>query len=167
MATKRKTVNQKPRTTNGFWFLVNGFSLTWLLIRLRPVPHTMPIIELLREPLAQHLRGVREGDFMFAVPRPSNEALKISHEVSKWFSRFHSKHKIPKVMHELRHTWIEAARYSEIKREVYEIISGHSNKTVSDGYGGERPDELLKANETICAKFLTGEMRAAIQRLVA
>ena len=81
--------------------------------------------------------------------------------------QFHSKRHIPKVMHELRHTWIEAARYSEIKREIYEIISGHSNKTVSDGYGGERPDELLKANETICKKFLTTDMTAAIQRLVA
>ena len=128
-------------------------------------PHTMPVIELLRQPLAQHLRGVREGDFMFDVPRPSNEKLKISHEVSKWFSRLHHKHEIPKVIHELRHTWVEAARYSEIKREIYEIISGHSNKTVSDGYGGERPDELLKANETICKKFLTAEMTAAIRRL--
>jgi|HubBroStandDraft_6_1064221.scaffolds.fasta_scaffold571391_2 hypothetical protein len=92
----------------------------------------------------------------------------MSHEVSKWFSRFHLKHKIPKVIHELRHTWIEAARESPIKKEIYEIISGHSPKTVSDKYGGAKPSELLKANEIVCAQFLdkAPELVAGIRRLV-
>lgn len=127
-------------------------------------PHVMPIIELIREPLAAHISRLPSDAYMFDMPRPSNLKLKMSHEASKWFSRH--KHGIPKVIHELRHTWIEGARYSEIKREIYEIISGHSAKTVSDRYGGEKPDELLKANETICAKFLDADMTAAIRRLV-
>ncbi len=55
---------------------------------------------------------------------------------------------------------------SPIKKEVYEIISGHSAKTVSDRYGGAKPDELLAANEEVCKKFLDAEMTAAIRRLI-
>jgi len=129
-------------------------------------PHVMPIIEILREPLAKHVQGLPDGAFMFDVPRPAKPTLKMSHEVSKWFSRFHKKHAIPKVVHELRHTWIEGARHSEIKREIYEIISGHAGTTVSDKYGGAKPAELLKANETICASFLKPKMVDAIRGLV-
>ena len=154
----------EPVAARKEWFDPLGFINVPARFTKQKKPHTMPIIRLLREPLVRHLRGVGEGDFMFAAPRPSNPKLKISHEASKWFSRH--KHEIPKVIHELRDTWIEGARYSEIKREIYEIISGHSGKTVSDRYGGERPDELLKANERICAKFLTPEMTAVIRRLV-
>ena len=41
--------------------------------------------------------------------------------------------------HELRDTRIEEARHSPIPKDLWEIISGHSKKTVSDRYGGENP----------------------------
>lgn len=131
-------------------------------------PHVLPIIEMLRGPLERHLETIDDEDFMFPdAPRPSNPKLKISHEISKWFSRFHTKHKIPRVIHELRDTWIEAARHNEVvKKEIYEIITGHSNKTGSDGYGGERPSVLMGANEAICRDLLDDDLRAAILRLV-
>jgi hypothetical protein len=133
-------------------------------------PHNLPIIELLREPLERHLDRLKDDDCMFDVPRPSNPNLKRSHEVSKWFSRFRTKHKITRVNHELRDTWIDFARNSEkeiVKKHLYEIISGHSRATGSDGYGGERPSTLMKVNEAVCEDMLDAEMRAAILRLVA
>jgi integrase len=131
-------------------------------------PHLMPVIELVRAPLVQHLSRVPAGEYMFDAPRPSKATLKVSHEASKWFGRFFDRKgvEIDKVVHELRHTWIQAARYSPIKKEVYEIITGHSPKTVSDRYGGEKPNELMSANEEICGKFLDAEMTQAIWRLV-
>ena len=79
-------------------------------------PHVLPIIELIREPLVEHI-SIPAGAYMFDAPRPAKEGLKISHEASKWFSRFFDRQKIDKVFHELRHTWIEAARISPIKKE--------------------------------------------------
>jgi hypothetical protein len=49
-----------------------------------------------------------------------------------------------------------------VKREIYEIISGHSAKTGSDGYGGERPFVLMTANESICKDLLDADLRTAI-----
>jgi len=127
----------------------------------------LPIIEFLRKPLEAHLETVEDGEYMFDLPRPSNPKLKIGHEASKWFSRFHAKHEIPRVIHELRDTWIEAARHNEVvKKDIYEIITGHSAKTGSDGYGGERPAVLMTANETICKDLLDDDLRTAIRRLV-
>jgi hypothetical protein len=53
-----------------------------------------------------------------------------------------------------------------VKKDLYEIITGHSTKTASDGYGGERPSALMKANEDICKDLLDADLRAAILRLV-
>jgi integrase len=131
-------------------------------------PHVLPIISLIRGPLVEHIGKVPAGEFMFGAPRPSKATLKVSHEASKWFSRFFDRKdvQIDRVFHELRHTWVEAARFSPIKKEVYEIITGHSGRTVSDRYGGAKPDELLAANEEVCKKFLDAEMADAIRRLV-
>jgi integrase len=131
-------------------------------------PHVMPIIELIREPLVKHISGLSAGAYLFDAPRPSNTKLKVSHEASKWFSRFFHRDdiKIGKVFHELRHTWVEAARVSPIKKEIHDIISGHAGTTVSDRYGGAKPSELMAANETVCRQFLDAAMTEAVRRLV-
>jgi integrase len=129
-------------------------------------PHAVPIIELIRKPLVEQISSVPAGDYMFNAPRPAKDGLKISHEASKWFSRFRDRHNINKVFHELRHTWVEAARESPIKKEIYEIISGHAATTVSDRYGGAKPHELIAANEDICRKLLDPEMTVEVRRLV-
>jgi hypothetical protein len=51
---------------------------------------------------------------------------------------------------------------------TWEIISGHSKLTISDRYGGQKPDVLAAANEKVC-EFLTGdaELKAAMLRLVS
>jgi hypothetical protein len=103
---------------------------------------------------------------MFDAPRPAKEGLKISHEASKWFSRFFDRQKIDKVFHELRHTWVEGARLSPIKKEIHDIISGHAATTVSDRYGVAKPSELMAANEIICRQFLDPKMTEAVRRLV-
>ena len=60
-----------------------------------------------------------------------------------------------------------AVRHNEtIKKDIYEIITGHSAKTASDGYGGERPSVLMKANEDICKDLLDVDLGAAMLRLV-
>jgi hypothetical protein len=128
-------------------------------------PHVLPIIELIREPLVEHI-SIPAGAYMFNAPRPAKEGLKISHEASKWFSRFFDRQKIDKVFHELRHTWVEAARISPIKKEIHDIISGHAATTVSDRYGGAKPSELIAANEVICRQFLDPKMKEAVRRLV-
>lgn len=150
------------------WYRRQGFIEVPAPYTKMKKPHVVPIIGLLREPLERHLATADDGDFMFPdAPRPSNPDLKISHEISKWFSRFHAKHKIPRVIHELRDTWIEAARHNEtVKKEIYEIITGHSAKTGSDGYGGERPSVLMAANEAICNDLLDADLRTAIERLI-
>ena len=64
---------------------------------------------------------------------------------------------IDRVFHELRDTWIDEARHcNEVKREIWEIISGHSAATVSDVYGGEKPEVLMAANENVC-RFVSRE----------
>ena len=67
----------------------------------------------------------------------------------------------------MRDTWIEAAKHSPVERDIWEIISGHSAATVSDRYGGKKPDVLTAANEKVC-EFLTGDpdLKAAMFRLV-
>jgi integrase len=128
--------------------------------------HALPIINLIREPLVEHISRLPADAYMFNAPRPAKAGLKVSHEVSKWFSRFFDRHEIDKVFHELRHTWIEAARHSPVKKDIYEIISGHSPKTGSDPYGGEKPQVLIAANEDICRQFLDPKMSIAVRRLV-
>jgi hypothetical protein len=128
--------------------------------------HVMPLLEMLRDPLVRYVVTRDPEAYLFDAPRPGNPNLKISHEVSKWFSRFRQRHGIGKVIHELRHTWKEAARVSPIKKEIHDIITGHAAMTVSDKYGGAKPDELLKANEIVCQHFLDEEIVAEIKRLV-
>jgi integrase len=130
--------------------------------------HVMPIIECLREPLHRLVEGRGHGEFLFDAPRPANPRIPISHETSKWFGRFFDKAGIDRVYHELRHTWIEEARHSPVDREIWEIISGHSAATVSDRYGGRKPDVLTAANEKVC-EFLTGDpvLKGAMLRLVS
>ena len=131
--------------------------------------HTMPIIECLREPLIAYTAGRSREEYLFPdAPRPSNTKIRVAHEASKWFGRFFTKHKIDRVFHELRDTWIEAAKHSPVERDIWEIISGHSAATVSDRYGGKKPDVLAAANDDIC-NFLTGdaEIKAAMLRLVS
>jgi len=128
--------------------------------------HVMPIIGCLRGPLTRLLKGRSPDDFLFDALRASNPRIPVSHEVSKWFGRFFDRHGIDRVFHELRHTWIEEARHSTVDKDVWEIISGHSGRTVSDRYGGKKPDVLLAANETVC-QFATKdpEIMEAITRL--
>jgi integrase len=149
------------------WYNRNGFIEVPKEFTKMKKPHVVPIIDLIREPFTEHLRRLNDDDFMFDAPRPNNPKLKIGHEASKWFSRFHKRHGIPRVIHELRHTWIACARYdSPLKEEVWEIISGHSKKTVADGYGGEKPLKLMAANETICKDLLDADLIAAVRRLI-
>ena len=130
--------------------------------------HALPIIELIREPLVEHISILPAGAYMFNAPRPANTKLKISHEASKWYSRFFDRHKIiDRVFHELRDTWIETARESTVKKDIYEIITGHSPKTGSDPYGGEKPHVLMAANEEVCRQLLDPEMTIAVRRLVS
>jgi integrase len=131
--------------------------------------HVMPLIKCLRGPMLRLAEGRDKDEHLFAdAPRPANEKIPISHETSKWFGRHFDRLKIDRVFHELRHTWIEEARHSSVERDVWEVISGHSARTVSDRYGGKKPDVLVEANETVC-KFLTAdsEIMSAISRLIA
>lgn len=129
--------------------------------------HAMPIIECLRGPLAAYVEKRPDG-FLFDAPKPKNPNTPISNVASKAINRFFGRHGINSCFHELRDTWIDEARVSPVKKEIWEIISGHSRLTVSDRYGGERPDALLAANEKIC-EFLTNdpEIKLAMLALVA
>ena len=55
----------------------------------------------------------------------------------------------------------------EILLTWHPSVGSHNKKTVSDRYGGEKPNVLAKANEEIC-EFLTkdAEVKAAMLRLV-
>lgn len=129
--------------------------------------HAMPIIACLREPLARYA-ATRPAGFLFNAPKPADPDVPISNVASMSMNRLFDKLGIDRVFHELRDTWIEAARHSPIKRELWEIISGHSGLAVSDRYGGETPELLLAANETI-NEWLTGdsEIMAEIRWLIA
>jgi integrase len=128
--------------------------------------HAMPIIECLREPFAAYVAKRPDG-FLFDAPRPKDPDIPISNLASKTLNRFFKRQGISRVFHELRDSWIEEARHSSVKKELWEIISGHSAATVSDRYGGEKPEVLAKANEEVC-RFLTqdAEIMAAITRLL-
>ena len=74
--------------------------------------HAMPIIDCLRVPMLRLVDGRDRDEYLFAdAPRPANPKIPISHETSKWFSRYFDRLKIGRVFHELRHTWIEEARH--------------------------------------------------------
>jgi integrase len=131
--------------------------------------HCMPILAILREPLVRYIGNRSRDDYLFPdAPRPANPSVLISHESSKWFGRFFHKHGINRVFHELRDTWIEAAKHSTVEKDIWEIISGHSKATMSDRYGGKKPNVLSNNNETVC-KFLTDdtEIITAMLALVA
>ena len=128
--------------------------------------HVLPIINLIRDPLAKHVAGVAEGDYIFDAPRPSNPKARISRNASQWFSEFKKRNGITRVIHELRDTWIEEARRSPIQKQIYDIITGHAAATSSDKYGGAKPQTLLAANEQICGTFIDDEIAAAIAHLV-
>lgn len=131
--------------------------------------HCMPIILCLREPFIRYIGNRSPDDYLLReAPRPGSPNLGISHEASKWFGRFFQKHEINRVFHELRDTWIEAAKHSTVEKDIWEIISGHSKATMSDRYGGKKPDILSRSNQTVC-KFLTddAEINAAMMALVA
>jgi integrase len=131
--------------------------------------HAIPVLPMLRKSLMRLTENRDPEDFLFSdAPRPSNPRLRIAHETSKWLSRFFSKHKIDRVFHELRDTWIEEAKHSPVERDIWEIISGHSKATMSDRYGGKKPHVLAKANQKIC-KFVTedAEIKAAMLTLIS
>jgi hypothetical protein len=89
-------------------------------------------------------REAPQDGFLFDPPRPGNPDVDISKVASQWFQRF-SRRFAPKLptFHELCNTWIEKARHcSTVKREIWEIISGHSAATVFDSYGGEKPPRV-------------------------
>jgi integrase len=130
--------------------------------------HCMPLLPCLLGPLTTYIEGRSPDEYLFTdAPRPASPKLRASHEASKWFGRFFHKHEIGRVFHELRDTWIEAAKHSTVEKDIWEIISGHSGATVSDRYGGKKPDVLCKSNETIC-EFITGdaEIMVEVKRLV-
>jgi len=129
--------------------------------------HAMPIIERLREPFAAYVAKRPDG-FLFDAPRPKDPDIPISNLASKTLNRFFKRQGISRVFHELRDSWIEEARHSSVKKELWEIISGHSAVTVSDRYGGEKPEVLAKANEEVC-RFLTqdAEIMNVVRRLTA
>jgi integrase len=132
--------------------------------------HCMPILPCLREPLTAYVAGRPRDEYLFAdAPRPASARVGISKVASQWFQRFFPRCGINRVFHELRDTWIEEAKHSPVERDIWEIISGHSALTVSDRYGGKKPDVLAAANEQVCKTLLTDdpEMMAAVLRLVA
>jgi hypothetical protein len=130
--------------------------------------HAIPILEFLREPFDKYVKGSAADGYIFDCPRPSDPAEPISNFASRTLNRFLHDKKIERVFHELRDTWINEARHNnDVNRDIWEIISGHSAATVSDMYGGVKPDVLMAANEKIC-RFVTedAEMRAEVLRLV-
>jgi integrase len=122
--------------------------------------HAMPIIECLRGPFAAYVECCPQG-FLFDAPRPKDPDVPISNLASKAMNRLFRRNGIARCFR------IEEARHSPIPKDLWEIISGHSKKTVSDRYGGEKPNVLAEANEKIC-EFLTKDtaIKAAMLRLV-
>jgi integrase len=150
-----------------WWNAKTGFIEVPPVDTKKEKPHAMPIIGCLRGSFEAYVAKRDEG-FLFDAPRPKNPKVPISNVASKALNRLFDREGIDRVFHELRDTWIEEARHSPVKREMWEIISGHSGATVSDRYGGEKPDVLAEHNETIC-RFVTGdtEIMAAVCRLIA
>ena len=123
----------------------------------------------MREPFDKHVKSRPADGYIFDCPRPSDSDEPISNFASRSLNRFLHNKQVARVFHELRDTWIDEARYhSSVKKEIWEIISGHSTATISDMYGGEKPEVLMAANADVC-RFVTedAEVRAAVQRLIA
>jgi hypothetical protein len=130
--------------------------------------HAIPILQFLRKPFATYLKDRPANGYIFDCPRPSDKDEPISNFASRSLNRFLHDKGVDRVFHELRDTWINEARHcNEVKRELWEIISGHSAATVSDMYGQENPEALIAANENVC-RFVTedAEMRAAVLRVI-
>ena len=130
--------------------------------------HAIPIIEMLRDPFGEFVKARPADGYIFNCPRPTDPDEPISNFASRSLNRFLHDKGVERVFHELRDTWIHEARHeNDVKKEIWEIISGHSGATVSDMYGGEKPELLMAANEKVC-RFVTddAEMRAAVLRLV-
>tara|TARA_R110002051_G_scaffold225076_2_gene288023 strand:+ start:88 stop:1761 length:1674 start_codon:yes stop_codon:yes gene_type:complete len=85
-----------------------------------------------------------EGEFVFAGLEESADG-KRGTKFGKWFGRFAKANATikgegidhpSKTFHSFRHTWKRAARMSEAKEEVHDLLSGHSDGNgVARGYG--------------------------------
>ena len=130
--------------------------------------HAIALIECLRGPFEAFLKSRPQNGYLFDCPRPTDPDEPISNFASRSINRFLHDKGIDRVFHELRDTWIYEARHTnDVKKELWEIVSGHSAATASDTYGGEKPDVLMDANEMVC-RFITqdAEVLAAVLRLV-
>jgi integrase len=130
--------------------------------------HAIPLIECLRGPFEAFLKSRPQNGYLFDCPRPTDSDEPISNFASRSINRFLHDKGIDRVFHELRDTWIHEARHTnDVKKELWEIVSGHSAATASDTYGGEKPDVLMHVNEMVC-RFVTqdAEVLAAVLRLV-
>ena len=122
---------------------------------------------MLRGPFAAYLEGRSEG-FLFNAPHPKDPSVPMSNVASKTINRFFRKNGINRASTTLRYLDRGSSALILVKREIWEIVSGHSKATVSDRYGGEKPEVLSRANEDVC-RFLTddAEIKSAVLRLVS
>lgn len=131
--------------------------------------HAMPILDWLSRPFLRYIDGRPKDEYLLAdAPHAANKKLPAGHEASKWFDRFFDRIGVDVTFHETKHTWIHHARYhSKYKRDLWEIITGHSGKCMSDHYGGEEPKKLLAVNKAVC-RYLTkdAKIKTAMLRLI-
>ena len=117
-----------------------------------PVHPALITVGLLRYREAT-LAAVRRIDAPLWPDVKSSTERALSAAWSQWFGRYLRTHcgitDTRKVYHSFRHTFKQAARDAGVPREVHDAITGHSDGSVSDGYGGTSFKTLASAMATI------------------
>lgn len=100
----------------------------------------------------EYVAGVKAGSLF---PELDGDAVKMSDQFGKWWGRWcEAVAKVKgeglddpqKVFHSFRHSWKRAARMSNAKEEVHDLISGHKDgNSVARGYGRGVDLATLKA----------------------
>lgn len=93
--------------------------------------------------LLEYAEG-QAGPWLF--PDLHGHRLHPSARAANWFTRHREKLGLDKTIHELRHTWKNAARSAGMSEEVSDLITAHVSGSIGRKYGaGVKPEALTHA----------------------
>lgn len=95
----------------------------------------------------EYVANLRTGGSPWLFPDLDHETKHgAGHAFSKWWGHWMDKHGLTDrgiTLHSWRHTWKRAARQSDVKEEMHDVISGHKNSSVGRAYGEGADVEAL------------------------
>lgn len=129
-------VDDLKQTPGGSWY----FDLTDRKVKNATSKRTLPLHpHMIELGFLTYVETVRKTNSPWLFPDLDHETKHgPGHAFSKWWGNWMDAHGLtdPTITHHSwRHTWKRAARQSEVKEEMHDVISGHKGQAVSRSYG--------------------------------